>query len=151
MRYLIGILLFTGRGVPPGCGGGAGIEGTIAASGTVTYQGQPVEGAAVVFAPEGQGRAASGLTDASGRFELTTLTPGDGVLPGKFGVTISKTEVSGSMTEEESQAYVAKHGEPPKVTRKELLPAKYAAPATSGLTAEVAAGGKNEFTFDLKD
>lgn len=150
MRHLICLLLLAGSLAWMGCAP-AGLEGTIAASGTVTHNGQAVEGATVVFSPEGEGRAASGLTDASGRFQLQTLTPEDGVMPGKYQVAISKTQTEGAMTEEESQAYTAKHGEPPKVTVKELLPEKYKSPTNSGLTAEVTAGGKNEFTFDLKD
>ena len=150
MRHLTCLILLIGTSSWIGCGQ-PGLTGTIAASGTVTYQGQPVEGATVVFSPTGEGRAASGLTDASGRFELTTLTASDGIMPGKYQVAISKTEVEGSMTEEESQAYVAEHGEPPKVTVKELLPEKYKSPATSGLAAEVTKGVQNDFRFDLED
>lgn len=150
MRHFMSWLMLAGMGLWIGCQQ-SGLEGTIGASGTVTYQGKPVEGATVVFAPEGQGRAASGLTDASGRFQLTTLTASDGILPGKYQVAISKTEVVGGMTEEESQAYTAEHGEPPAVTTKELLPEKYKSPATSGLTAEVTEGGVNDFTFDLAE
>ena len=129
MRYLICLLLVAGSIAWTGCAP-AGLEGAIAASGTVTHNGQPVEGATVVFAPEGEGRAASGLTDASGRFQLQTVTPDDGVVPGKYQVAISKTEVKGAMSEEESRAYTAEHGKPPEFTVKEL---------------------KNEFTFDLQD
>jgi hypothetical protein len=148
MRYLICLLLLAGSIAWVGCAP-AGLEGTIAASGTVTHNGQAVEGATVVFSPEGEGRAASGLTDASGRFQLQTLTPEDGVMPGKYQVAISKTQVEGGMSEE--QADTSKKGEPTDVPVKELLPKKYKSPTTSGLTAEVTAGGKNEFTFDLKD
>jgi len=150
MRYLMCLLLLAGSLAWMGCAP-AGLEGTIAASGTVTHNGQPVEGATVVFSPEGEGRAASGLTDASGRFQLQTLNPDDGVLPGKYQVAISKTQVEGGMSEEESQAYTAEHGKSPEVTVKDLLPEKYKSPATSGLAAEVTASDKNEFTFDLKD
>jgi len=69
MRYLMCLLLLAGSLAWMGCAP-ATLEGTIAASGTVTHNGQPVEGATVVFSPEGEGRAASGLTDASGRFQL---------------------------------------------------------------------------------
>lgn len=149
MRYLT-CLLLAGAIVSAGCAP-AGLEGTIAASGTVTHNGQPIAGANVVFSPRGEGRAASGLTDAHGHFQLQTLTANDGVIPGTYQVAISKTQVEGGMSEEESQAYTAQHGKPPQVTVKELLPQKYKSPATSGLTAEVAAGGKNQFTFDLTD
>lgn len=145
------LLLLTASSVWIGCGGPARLDGVIAATGVVTYQGQPVADATVVFAPQGPGRAACGRTDAHGRFQLTTLVSGDGLMPGKYQVTVSKTEVAGAMTEEESQAYFQKHGKPPKVTTKETLPAKYKTAATSGLTAEVTSGGKNDFTLDLVD
>ena len=151
MRHFMGFILRTASGVFMGCGGQTGTEGAVAATGTVTYQGQPVEGATVVFAPEGQGRASSAITDASGRFQLTTLGPGDGAMPGKYQVGISKTETSGDMSREESQAYFEKHGEPPTVTTTEALPEKYKSPANSGLTAEITEGGKNDFNFDLTD
>ncbi|NLF70533.1 MAG: carboxypeptidase regulatory-like domain-containing protein [Candidatus Anammoximicrobium sp.] len=151
MRKMMGVLLLTAISGLVGCGTRSGIEGTIGASGTVTYQGQPVEGATVVFSPEGPGRAASGLTDANGRFELTTLMASDGVLAGKYQVAVSKTETVGAMSEEESLAYAEKHGKPPKVTTRELLPEKYKNLATSNLTAEVTADGENDFTFSLTD
>jgi hypothetical protein len=151
MRHFMGFLLLVASGMLAGCGGEGGIDGTLHATGTVTYQGKSVEGAMVIFAPEGEGRAASGTTDAAGRFAMTTLTAGDGVLPGKYQVSISKTKVAGEMTEEESQAYFQEHGESPTTTSQELLPAKYKTADTSGLTVEVTAGGKNDFTFDLMD
>jgi len=152
MRPFIYGLLLASLGVWTGCGGEAGLEGTTAVSGVVTYKGQPVEGANLNFSPvDGQGRAASALTDAVGRFQLTTLKSGDGALPGSYQVTISKTEVQNAMTPEEAQAYFEKHQRSPQVKQKELLPAKYKRPNTSGLTAEVTEGGENNFTFDLND
>ncbi len=53
MRYLICLLLLAGSIAWTGCAP-ATLEGTIAASGTVTYNGQAVEGANVVFSPEGR-------------------------------------------------------------------------------------------------
>lgn len=151
MRRVTCLLLLTVSSAWIGCGGAPRLDGVIAATGVVTYQGQPVENATVVFSPQGAGRAASGRTDAHGRFQLTTLVPGDGLMPGKYQVTVVKTEVIGAMNEEESQAYFQKHGKPPKVTTKEPLPAKYKTAATSGLTAEVTTGGTNDFTLNLAD
>lgn len=152
MRPFIYGLLFASLGVWTGCGGEPGLEGTTAVSGIVTYKGQPVEGASVTFSPaSGQGRAASALTDAEGRFQLTTLKAGDGALPGSYQVTIAKTEVQNAMTPEEAQAYFEKHQKSPEVRQKELLPVKYKRPNTSGLSAEVTDGGENNFTFDLTD
>ncbi len=145
-----------------GCGGGAKRLDTVLVSGTVTLDGAPVEGARVVFAPtSGGGVAASGTTDASGRYKLTTRDPNDGALPGSYAVMISKTEAEKSpateaikpgMSDEEAmkasmEAHLKSGEAEPKFTEK--LPAKYKAPATSGFKAEVTKGGKSEFNFEL--
>ncbi len=151
MRRVLCLLLLLASSGWIGCGGPTGLAETVVATGTVTYHGQPVGDATVVFAPEGPGRAATGRTDAKGRFQLTTLVPGDGALCGKYRVTVFKTDVAGGMSEEESLAYVQKHGRPPTVTTKEMLPVKYKTAETSGLSAEVVTGGRNDFSFDLVD
>ncbi len=134
-----------------GCGEQA-LEGVVPVSGTVTYQGQPVEGANVIFTPVAEGRAASGVTDSRGRYTLTTLQPGDGAEPGSYRVMIQKTETEGGLTEEEAQAYFEQHGTPPPTGEtRHLLPAKYARPDTSELTAEVREGENNVFDFALAD
>lgn len=129
-----------------GCPGGTAIEGTVPVTGTVTYQGTPVDGATVSFGPVGEGgRAASGLTSSSGEFTLTTLNVGDGVLPGKYRVTVSKVETQVPQAEGETMDYQAAK---PEV--KHLVPEKYERAATSGLEAEVTVDGENRFTFDLQ-
>ncbi|MFG0335441.1 MAG: hypothetical protein ACF8TS_18945, partial [Maioricimonas sp. JB049] len=61
---------------------------TAPVTGTVMYQGEPVEGATVVFTPAGsQATGAVAKTDASGKFELMTYEPGDGAIPGKYQVS----------------------------------------------------------------
>lgn len=134
-----------------GCGSEAELDGLVAVTGTVTHNGQPVEGATVTFNPT-EGRAASGITDAEGRFTLTTLTANDGAMPGSYNVGISKTDVQGAMTAEEAEAYLMQHNQaPPPPVTKELLPVKYKNPAKSGLTATVNESGANDFTFELAD
>ena len=134
----------------------AGVEGVVPVSGTVTYQGKPVEGANVIFAPEAPAaRSASGTTEADGRFQLTTLQPDDGALCGKYKVAISKVQVANAMTAEEMTSAEArkkfeKNGGPPKLDVKSELPEDYQDAASSGLTAEVTDSGANDFTFDLK-
>ncbi|TWU17191.1 hypothetical protein Pla52o_53660 [Novipirellula galeiformis] len=149
---LMHVLLLAGIASLVGCGTDAGLDGTIPAAGTVTWQGQPVEGAVVAFIPTDGSRPASGRTDASGQFELTTLKANDGAMPGSYTVTISKSEVDGTeMSSEEARAYFEKHGQPPTVSKKELLPVKYKRPDQSGLTAEVSVSGENQFPFDLTE
>lgn len=124
---------------------------TVKAGGKVTLNGQPVEGANVTLAAEGQGRAGFGKTDAQGRFQLATTSAIDGVLPGTYQVSIMKQRTEGGMTSEESQAFYEKTGKPPPPPKViDELPPKYANPAASELKAIVNASGPNDFTFELK-
>ncbi|NLX95025.1 MAG: carboxypeptidase regulatory-like domain-containing protein [Rhodopirellula sp.] len=72
-----------------GSGCHSGRPETVAVTGTVTYRGQPVEGATVTFYAD-KNRPAYGTTDAAGRFQLTTFSPNDGVVAGTHKVTIVK-------------------------------------------------------------
>lgn len=152
LRQLICILTLPAMSLCVGCGAKPGIEGVVKVAGTVTHQGKPVEGASVIFAPEAPtGRSASGKTDASGRFRLTTLAPEDGALCGKYQVAVSKMEVENPMSADEAKEWFMKHGGPPKAGNiKNHLPEKYKDVQNSGLAAEVTEGGANDFTFDLK-
>jgi hypothetical protein len=127
-----------------GCGGSSKMA---AISGRVTYKGKPVAKASVSFTPvEGAGRAGSGLTDSSGYYTLGTLTTNDGVAPGKYRVAIiargpdrpPKAGETGSGMPGEMMP-----GDP-------IIPPKYFAPDTSGLTFEVKRGS-NRANFDLTD
>jgi hypothetical protein len=137
-----------------GCSGGSKIEGIAPVTGTVTMNGSPVEGATVIFAPAGQGsRSASGKTDASGKFSLTTLQPGDGAMPGDYTVMVTKTEVTESkkVSDDEATEIIRKTGKPPVTSQtKNLLPAKYGDIAKSDLKATVKKGQKNDIPLDLK-
>lgn len=125
---------------------------TVEVTGTVTYDGKPVEGAIVTFGPTAEdGEAASAKTDASGNFTLSTFEKDDGAIPGKYNVGITKTESVGGMSKDEEHAAV-EAGKP--VKQAELvakIPPKYGDPAKSGLTAEVTEGGENHFEFKLTE
>ncbi|MEX2172764.1 MAG: carboxypeptidase-like regulatory domain-containing protein [Pirellulaceae bacterium] len=149
MRHLMCLVVLATAAVAIGCGSPA-LDGTVAVNGTVTYKGQPVEGATVMFMPDGDRRAASGMTDASGRFQLTTLTPEDGAMPGNYKVTVSKTEITATRPSGDAPPPTENPQWPP-LTTAELLPVKYKLADTSGLTAEVASGATNDFPFDLVD
>ena len=78
-----------------GCGssGGGSRSGLVKASGILTYNGQPVDGATLDFRPMDesvQNGVAAGFTDEKGMFSLMTDRPGDGALPGKYRVTVKK-------------------------------------------------------------
>ncbi len=132
------ILLTVFAAVVGGCGDDR--PDTLPAGGTITYNGQPVAEARVMFLVEG-GRPASGMTDSEGRFELTTFEPGDGALPGEHKVTVSKKETVADPNQPDN----------PYAPMRDLLPAPYGTPAKSELSAKVEAGSKNDFTFELHD
>ncbi len=125
------ILLFA---LLAGCGDGR--PQRVVVTGTVRYNGTPVEGAHVMFTPTGA-RPASARTDAEGRFELRTFDPADGAVVGTHLVTIAKM---GSTNPND-----------PYAARSSSLPERYRRTETSGLTAEVTAEGENDFTFELTD
>ncbi len=118
---------------------------TVPVSVLVKYQQQPVAGAIVSFVADGGSYSAAGMTDDAGVARLTTATEGDGAVPGKYQVAISKTSVETIQDPKDPSA--------PPLGRKETygVPKKYGDAATSGLTANVSEGGKNEFPFDLTD
>jgi len=118
------------------------------AKGRVTMGGQPLGGATVTFRPDGAGSGCSGITDESGNFKLSTFTAGDGAVPGKYRVTVTKVDAGPASVDVNSPGYAppAANAPPPK----SLLPDTYADPAKSGLTAEVAGGKANVFEFDIK-
>ena len=123
-----------------GCGG-SGTPPTVKVTGTVTYNGNPLEGVNVGFIPDGEGgRPASGTTDASGKFTLSTFESGDGAVVGKHLVAISEAS-DGASTDDYSL--------PDESARR--FPAKYEDPRNSGFTANVEKGKPNDFTFDMTD
>jgi hypothetical protein len=145
-----------------GCGGDG--LGTVPVTGTVTLDGQPVEGATVTFTPAsetaGTDRSAVGLTDASGKYSLNATGGGEGAVPGTYSVTITKVEgheaEAPAASQEEAmkkmQEQAAQGGSaalmPKPTVMKHLLPEKYSAPGTSGFKAEVKSGS-NVFDFPL--
>ncbi len=131
---VVAVLLATVAG---GCGQS---DGLVRVGGTVTYRGQPLPNALVVFMPETPGLLpASGLTDASGRYELMSTAPGDGVAVGKHRVTVTARGLAKELAEGELPSQFFEDGPP-------LIPEKYFQPDTSGLTAEV----KSDATLDFK-
>lgn len=146
--YLVLVLLFVG------CGEVADVDrpDTAPVSGSVTYNGAPVEGATVTFvAGASGGRGAVGTTDASGKFELTTFAAGDGAIPGSYKVKIAKMSSEGTPMTEQEGVVVPPTGGMPTSEVKDELPPKYKDESTSGLTADVKEGGDNDFLFDLTD
>lgn len=141
-----------------GCSSQPSNPKTFPVTGSVTQNGKTIEGATVIFVPDedGGGAAASGKSDASGKFAMTTYTLNDGVRPGSYKIKVSKYDkpqiddskrVVNMTPEEEMKAYDpdAKPTPPPK----NLLPKKYESELTSGLSHTVA-DKPTTFDIDLK-
>ena len=115
---------------------GCGSDGPEMANvtGTVTLDGDPVDGAGVVFTPEGGGRAVNASTDASGKFSIEALV-------GSNVVAVTKTRPIGGSGPEAG----LEEGDSPQDMGEDaeveyLVPMKYGIPLTSGLKVDVAKG-----------
>ena len=123
--------------------------GTVYVEGTVTMDGEPIEGVHVTFMPRDPGAdlSAGGITNASGRFTLTAggSPAGSGAVPGSYDVTFSKLE----------------HAIPPPLEGRPrvfhlpgptyLVPQRYESPSTSNIEPVTVSTNRREnvFTFDL--
>ena len=124
-----------------GCGAQPGADATARVSGTVTLNGKPIEGVSIAFVPT-SGRPASGITNASGQFTLSTFGNGDGAVLGSHKVVLAEPP-------DDAQPMPGEPGWEKWKNRKARFAKKYADPELSGFTAEVGTGKKNVFTFDM--
>ena len=123
-------------------------------TGTVTFNGKPLDGAIVSFTPKTEGLPASATTDAEGKYVLTTETNGDGAVIGEYAVTIAKYDrkapVIPEVTEEQesdetidiTEEYPPGYdemdaSEKAAAVAKNLLPRKYSDPNATPLVAQV--------------
>src|SRR5207249_2020847 len=63
---------------------------TVVVTGTVTLNGKPADQVEVAFNPKKNGRLTTGVTDADGKFTLSTAKPNDGAMPGEYAVTLGE-------------------------------------------------------------
>jgi hypothetical protein len=139
-------------GLVGGCGGPASVP----AGGTVTLDGQPVAGAAVMFLPESEGGLPAGAeTDAAGHFSAAVPNEA-GVRPGRYKVTVSKIEPAGGPPKTRKTAGDEVVPADPRAAMagakspgKHLLPAGYADARTTPLRAEVPPGGTTALKLEL--
>jgi hypothetical protein len=140
-----------------GCGKGDSKHQTEYVEGVVTLDGDPVPGATVTFTPvkEGEGVPATGTTDDSGRYTLTTVgggvagKAGAGTVAGEYHVGVVKTTSPPGPEDENDPNYEKQpdEGQQPKITH--VVPQKYNNPRKSGLKATVQTG-KNDIPIELK-
>lgn len=143
------LALFAATVLLSGCSGrigGSNLPPIVKVTGTVLYQGQPIEGADVTFNNVEAGYTAIGKTDASGRFVLATAGQ-EGVVAGRQVVAIRRVDVIDNTP---PGVDVSAGGVASPPTIRWIVPEKYSVPSTAGLTAEVKTGSPNDFPFDLK-
>jgi len=127
---------------------------TVPATGVVTLDGEPVEGASVVFAPVPPDQyPANALTDSSGRFELKAFPSKDGAVPGSYQVGVSKTvEVTGqNLTADQLGEDAAHAAESPDANLNWInaLPQQYANPTMSGIEFSIPEEGTSDLKIEL--
>jgi hypothetical protein len=114
-----------------------------AISGSVLVDGKALESGLITFQPDGTDAATqSGASVVQGKY---TIPRDQGLVPGKYKVTIT---AAGNTPEQPVDTKFNNNmpGMPP-VPAKEIIPSSYN--SASLLSAEVKAGSKNEFNFNL--
>lgn len=141
--------VWLGGAILVGCAkpdGAAEVLSTVPVSGTLTYQGQPLESYRVTLYPEQGDRASSGLTDAEGKFTLGTNREGDGVPPGRYRVVVAYSPPASEDTTLDLPIE-----DPSKLPQPKIkIPSKYSSPDQSGLTQEVPRDGLKNWKLELQ-
>jgi hypothetical protein len=120
-----------------GCGGDS--DGRQAVSGTVLFNGQPLDQGRIHFAPVEKGPTESGATIENGKY---TVPRESGLVPGTYKVSVFSYDRRGAKVQSDEVP-----GDPGNTQFKERIPAKYNVKST--LTAAVTAGGPNVFDFRI--
>jgi hypothetical protein len=126
---------------------GCGSQRTSSVEGVVTLDGKPVADASVQFVAQGKGRDATGQTDASGNFTMSTFQPRDGMVPGTYKVVISPPmgTVDPGQYASADDAMSAAAKAPPKKDAASGFPQKYTRADQTPLTQEVPTKGRLKF------
>ncbi len=110
-------------------------------TGSVTLDGKPLAGATIVFTPVKEGRPASAVTDAQGRYSFSTSAKDTSISPGVYRVTITEGDSQDPAKPNQPKLDRVAPGNP-------AIPAQFSTPETTALTAEVKLGA-NDFVFAL--
>jgi hypothetical protein len=150
--------LFVGLTLVAGCSDDGFGRQRYSVHGTVTYKGEKLAKGQIAFVPEAQGGQPASGTIENGYYSLTTLTPGDGALPGKYKVTVVAWDYDPEKVRSEAQAKGMPSGAAlpqPLIAKahkqaKSKIPTRYNLPTTTDLTADVEARS-NTMDFELTD
>ncbi len=144
MRRIVPVLLVAL--LLAGCGPKRKASGTV--TGTITYQGKPVNGAALLlYGPSSQSADFTIPVDQEGKFSSTDVPPGD------YKVVVQPSAgSSGPSTKGMTPAQMAEMKDKldaMKTPATIKIPAKYLDPKSSDLQMKVT-GGKEEVNLELK-
>jgi hypothetical protein len=158
-RPLLAMLAATALLVLASCSQDDGFGKRYPVSGTVTYNGSPLDKAEIVFVTEDlkQNYSASG-TITNGSYTLSTGGNADGAQAGKYKVTIKAKEdyVGKAQAAFQKESGTDNPKIPPYIaakaekTAKSLIPPGYGDPRTTTLSAEVKPE-PNKIDFELSD
>ena len=128
-----------------GCGDGVDRPETVPVSGKVLLDGEPLGGALVTMVSDTGGRPAITRSRDDGTFTMTTFVPGDGVIPGRYKITVSKdseTQNTYDAPGDESEDYDGStdRGFVADAGPKPVVPERYGSAATTDLIAMVETG-----------
>ena len=136
------------------CGCGTKASNFVKVSGVVMLEGVPLEGAKVTYYPSSGEAPSLGVTDAKGKFELSTfdmktLKSADGALPGEYKVTVEIPSPAGRSPADAMEAEHMKGKGRPTAAAKEkearVLHANYADVSKTPLKQVVPPQGAVEF------
>jgi hypothetical protein len=148
MRFTFFIALILSVTFFVGCGGEGNPHGTVHVEGTVTLDGNPIEGVSVILHPRDGVHSAGGITGANGRFTVNT-SGFNGAKPGEYDVAFSKIEIPGqNLSFEESMAQGGGGGQPIPIYH---IPQRYESARTSGIDPITVTTDRrqNVFMFEL--
>ncbi len=122
---------------------------TVPATGVVTLDGQPVEGATIVFIDDAGVNPARALSDEDGKFSLNRYEYKDGAVPGSYTVVVTKTVVK-EVDPADMKGEEAEHaGEDAGGIVSNMLPKQYATPG-NGLAFTIGEDGADNLNLELK-
>jgi hypothetical protein len=150
MRWFVrlGLLICVSAAV---CGCSENSYDSVPVTGTVQYKGAPVEGATVAFHGGNAKVPGTAITDAAGKFKLTSYKQGDGVPAGSYKVTVAKLKLEGAASTGPQSMEDAMKSKPSGAKESNSLPAKYASQESTPLTATVEKGKANDIALTLTD
>jgi hypothetical protein len=113
---------------------------TVPAEGVVTLDGNPVEGATVIFIATQGSNNATAVTGKQGVFKANAFEHKSGAVPGDYKVTINKTDFKPASEKAGESNVTVSYG----------LPERYASVSKTDLTLQLGENGNKEIKFELK-